>query len=105
MSFDIQKIRQDFPILAQQVNDKPLVYFDKGATSQKPQVEIDAEARYYNEINANIQRRVHHLSQVATDAYEEAGVKIQQHLNVKNSFEILFTAGTTFGINLVAIAI
>lgn len=102
MSFDIQKIRQDFPILAQQVNDKPLVYFDNGATSQKPQVVIDAEARYYNEINANIHRGVHHLSQVATDAYEEARVKIQQHLNAKNSFEILFTAGTTFGINLVA---
>lgn len=102
MSFDIQKIRHDFPILAQQVNGEPLVYFDNGATSQKPQVVIDAEAKYYKEINANIHRGVHHLSQVATDAYEEARVKIQHHINAKNSFEVLFTTGTTFGINLVA---
>lgn len=102
MSFDIQKIRRDFPILAQEVNGKPLVYFDNGATSQKPQVVIDAEAKYYQEINANIHRGVHHLSQVATDAYEEARGKIQQHLNAKHSHEVLFTAGTTFGINLVA---
>src|SRR5690554_5030940 len=102
MNFDIQKIRKDFPILDQQVNCKPLVYFDNGATSQKPQIVIDAEAKYYSEINANIHRGVHHLSQVATDAYEEARIKIQKHINAKNSFEVLFTAGTTFGINLVA---
>lgn len=102
MSSDIQKIRRDFPILAQEVNGKPLVYFDNGATSQKPQVVIDAEAKYYQEINANIHRGVHHLSQVATDAYEEARGKIQQHINAKHSHEVLFTAGTTFGINLVA---
>lgn len=102
MSFDIQKIRADFPILNQQVNGKPLVYFDNGATSQKPQVVIDAEAKYYNEINANIHRGVHHLSQVATDAYEDARLKLQNHINAKHSFEVLFTAGTTFGINLVA---
>ena len=102
MNFDIQKIRRDFPILAQEVNGKPLVYFDNGATSQKPQVVIDAEAKYYQEINANIHRGVHHLSQVATDAYEEARGKIQQHINAKHSHEVLFTAGTTFGINLVA---
>ena len=102
MSFDIQKIRADFPILSQQVNGKPLVYFDNGATAQKPQVVIDAEEKYYTEINANIHRGVHHLSQVATDAYEEARIKLQKHINAKNSFEVLFTAGTTFGINLVA---
>lgn len=102
MNFDIHKIREDFPILQQQVNGKPLVYFDNGATSQKPQVVIDAEVHYYSQINANIHRGVHHLSQVATDAYEEARVKIQKHLNAKNSFEVLFTAGTTHGINLVA---
>src|SRR5690554_6579176 len=102
MNFDIQKIRKDFPILDQQVNGKPLVYFDNGATSQKPQIVIDAEAKYYSEINANIHRGVHHLSQVATDAYEEARIEIQKHINAKNSFEVLFTAGTTFGINLVA---
>src|SRR5690606_3556284 len=102
MSFDIQKIRADFPILNQQVNGKPLVYFDNGATAQKPKVVIDAEVKYYNEINANIHRGVHHLSQVATDAYEEARIKLQKHINAKNSFEVLFTSGTTFGINLVA---
>ena len=102
MTFDINKIRADFPILSQQVNGKPLVYFDNGATAQKPQVVIDAEVKYYSEINANIHRGVHHLSQVATDAYEEARVKLQKHINAKNSFEVLFTAGTTFGINLVA---
>jgi len=102
MKFDITKIRKDFPILSQQVNGKPLVYFDNAATSQKPKKVIDAEVKYYNEINANIHRGVHHLSQVATDAYEEARIKIQKHINAKNSFEVLFTAGTTFGINLVA---
>src|SRR5690554_2435891 len=102
MNFDIQKIRKDFPILDQQVNNKPLVYFDNGATSQKPQAVIDAEAKYYSEINANIHRGVHYLSQVATDAYEEARIKIQKHINAQNSFEVLFTGGTTFGINLVA---
>ncbi|MBA5792055.1 cysteine desulfurase [Flavobacterium sp. xlx-214] len=102
MTFDINKIRADFPILSQQVNGKPLVYFDNGATAQKPQVVIDAEVKYYSEINANIHRGVHHLSQVATDAYEEARIKLQKHINAKNSFEVLFTAGTTFGINLVA---
>lgn len=102
MKFDITKIRKDFPILSQQVNGKPLVYFDNAATSQKPKKVIDAEVKYYNEINANIHRGVHYLSQVATDAYEEARIKIQKHINAKNSFEVLFTAGTTFGINLVA---
>jgi len=102
MNFDIHKIREDFPILQQQVNGKPLVYFDNGATSQKPQVVIDAEVHYYSKVNANIHRGVHHLSQVATDAYEEARVKIQKHLHAKSSFEVLFTPGTTHGINLVA---
>lgn len=99
---DIQKIRADFPILSQAVNGKPLVYFDNAATSQKPQVVIDAEANYYKEINANIHRGVHTLSQLATDAYEASRVKIQQHINAKFSHEVLFTTGTTHGINLVA---
>lgn len=102
MKFDIQKIRADFPILHQTINGKPLVYFDNAATSQKPQVVIDAEAKYYSEINANIHRGVHYLSQIATDAYEESRLKIQKHLNAKYNHEVLFTAGTTFGINLVA---
>ena len=100
--FDIQKIRADFPILSQKVNGKPLVYFDNGATSQKPQVVIDAISKYYAEINANIHRGVHTLSQLATDVYEESRLKIQKHLNAQFSHEVLFTAGTTHGINLVA---
>ena len=99
---DIQKIRADFPILSQKVNGKPLVYFDNGATSQKPQVVIDAISNYYSEINANIHRGVHTLSQLATDAYEASRTTIQNHLNAKHNFEIIFTSGTTFGINLVA---
>ncbi len=99
---DITKIRADFPILSQQVNGKPLVYFDNGATSQKPQVVIDAIVDYYSRYNANIHRGVHTLSQLATDAYEQARHKIQQHFNAKHSFEIIFTSGTTESINLVA---
>jgi len=100
--FDIQKIRADFPILSQKVNGKPLIYFDNGATSQKPQVVIDAIAQYYQEINANIHRGVHTLSQLATDAYEISRQKVQNHINAKYTHEVLFTSGTTFGINLVA---
>lgn len=99
---DIQKIRADFPILSQKVNGKPLVYFDNGATSQKPQVVIDAISKYYSEINANIHRGVHTLSQLATDAYEVSRNTIQKHINAKHIHEIIFTSGTTFGINLVA---
>ncbi|EKT2068745.1 cysteine desulfurase [Flavobacterium psychrophilum] len=99
---EINKIRADFPILAQKVNGKPLVYFDNGATSQKPKVVIDAIAAYYQEINANIHRGVHTLSQLATNAYEESRIKIQNHINAKFAHEVLFTSGTTFGINLVA---
>jgi cysteine desulfurase/selenocysteine lyase len=100
--FDIQKIRADFPILSRQVNGKPLVYFDNGATTQKPQVVIDAIATYYQEINANIHRGVHTLSQLATDAYEASRTKIQIHINAQFSHEVLFTSGTTHGVNLVA---
>ena len=100
--FDVQKVRADFPILSLKVNGKPLVYFDNGATSQKPQVVIDAISKYYSEINANIHRGVHTLSQLATDAYEASRNTIQNHLNAKHNHEIIFTSGTTFGINLVA---
>ncbi|MFH6965811.1 aminotransferase class V-fold PLP-dependent enzyme [Flavobacterium sp. FlaQc-28] len=98
---DIQKIRADFPILSQTVNGKPLVYFDNGATSQKPQIVIDAEVKYYQEINANIHRGVHTLSQLATDAYEISRGKVKDHINAKHAHEVLFTSGTTHGINLV----
>ncbi|MBP8065861.1 MAG: cysteine desulfurase [Flavobacterium sp.] len=100
--FDVQKVRAHFPILSQTVNGKPLVYFDNGATAQKPQVVIDAITQYYSEINANIHRGVHTLSQLATDAYEVARNTIQSHLNAKHNHEIIFTSGTTAGINLVA---
>lgn len=100
--FDVQKIRAQFPILSQSVNGKPLVYFDNGATSQKPQVVIDNIVDYYSNYNANIHRGVHTLSQLATDAYEQARYKIQKHFNAKQPYEIIFTSGTTESINLVA---
>ena len=100
--FDVQKIRAQFPILSQSVNGKPLVYFDNGATSQKPQVVIDSIVDYYSKYNANIHRGVHTLSQLATDAYEQARNKIQKHFNAKQPYEIIFTSGTTESINLVA---
>ena len=100
--FDVQKIRADFPILSQKVNGNSLVYFDNGATAQKPQVVIDAISKYYIEINANIHRGVHTLSQLATDAYEASRNTIQSHINAKHNHEIIFTSGTTFGVNLVA---
>ena len=99
---DINKIRADFPILTQKVNGKPLVYFDNGATSQKPKVVIDAIVKYYEEINANIHRGVHTLSQLATDAYEVSRGKIQNHINAKFPHEVIFTSGTTHGINAIA---
>jgi cysteine desulfurase/selenocysteine lyase len=99
---DIQKIRADFPILSQKVNGKPLVYFDNGATSQKPKVVIDAITNYYEEINANIHRGVHTLSQLATDAYEVSRGKIQNHINAKFLHEVIFTSGTTHSINAIA---
>ena len=99
---DINKIRADFPILTQKVNGKPLVYFDNGATSQKPKVVIDAIVKYYEEINANIHRGVHTLSQLATDAYEVSRGKIQNHINAKFPYEVIFTSGTTHGINAIS---
>jgi cysteine desulfurase/selenocysteine lyase len=100
--FDVDAIRRDFPILREQVHGKPLVYFDNGATSQKPQAVIDAVSNYYETINANIHRGVHTLSQIATDAYEQSRLKIQAHINAKHSREVIFTSGTTAAVNLVA---
>ncbi|AUC77753.1 aminotransferase class V-fold PLP-dependent enzyme [Olleya sp. Bg11-27] len=99
---DITKIRKDFPILNRQVNGKPLVYFDNAATSQTPQQVIDVIVDYYSNYNANIHRGVHALSQEATDKYEAARHTIQKHFNAKKAHEIIFTAGTTHSINLVA---
>lgn len=102
MSFDVQKIREDFPILKRKVNGHQLVYLDNAATSQTPTQVVDSIVDYYYNYNANIHRGVHSLSQEATDAYEEARKKIQTHFNAKHAYEIIFTAGTTHGINLVA---
>ncbi len=98
----IQKIRLDFPILNQKVNNKPLIYLDNAATSQKPKVVIDAIETYYKTINSNVHRGVHTLSQLATDAYEQTRNKLQNYFNAKHTHEIIFTKGTTESINLVA---
>lgn len=100
--FPIEKIRADFPILQRTVNGKPLVYFDNAATSQTPKVVIDAIVNYYTNHNANIHRGVHTLSQEATDLYEQARITLQKHFNAKHAYEMLFTSGTTHGINIVA---
>ncbi len=99
---DIQKIRADFPILKQTVYGKPIVYFDNGATTQKPQAVIDTLVRMYSECNANIHRGVHYLSEQATEAYENARRTIRDFLNAELSQEIIFTSGVTAAINLVA---
>ncbi len=101
-SFNIDKIRKDFPILNREVNGKPLVYFDNAATSQTPKQVIDVIVDYYSNYNANIHRGVHTLSQEATDKYEQARLKIQKHFNAASSDEIIFTSGTTHSINMVA---
>ena len=100
--FDVAKIRKDFPILNREVNGKPLIYLDNAATSQTPQQVIDVIVDYYSNYNANIHRGVHTLSQEATDLYEEARKKIQAHFNAAQAYEIIFTSGTTHGINMVA---
>jgi cysteine desulfurase/selenocysteine lyase len=99
---DVKKIRKDFPILAREVNGKPLVYFDNAATSQTPVQVIDTIVDYYKNYNANIHRGVHSLSQEATDAYEAARKKIQKHFNAAQLHEIIFTSGTTHSINIVS---
>lgn len=99
---DILSIRKDFPILNRKVNGYPLVYLDNAATSQTPQKVIDTIVDYYSRYNANIHRGVHTLSQEATDIYEQARQKIQKHFNAAKPQEIIFTSGTTHGINLVA---
>ena len=99
---DVTTIRKDFPILQRTVNGKPLVYFDNAATSQTPKIVINSIVDYYTNYNANIHRGVHALSQEATDAYEEARIKIQKHFNAKHTHEIIYTSGTTHSINIIA---
>lgn len=100
--FEVARVRADFPILGDQINGKPLVYLDNAATTQKPQVVIDALAHYYAHENANIHRGVHSLSERATDAYEAARETVGRFLNAASAREIVFTRGTTESINLVA---
>lgn len=102
MLTDIEAIRNDFPILHQQVNKRPLVYFDNAATTQKPVAVTEALADYYNRYNSNIHRGVHHLSQIATEAFERTRQNIRTFINAKETHEIIFTRGTTESINLVA---
>ena len=99
--FDVARLRQDFPILSQKIHGKPLVYFDNGATSQKPQCVIDAIDHYYRAENSNIHRGVHHLSELATAAYEAARGKLRGFINAGSDREIIFVRGTTEAINLV----
>ncbi len=100
--FDLAKVRADFPILSRKAHGRPLVYLDNAATTQKPRAVIDAVSRYYELYNANIHRAVHLLSQMATEEYEDARQKVQRFLNAPSKKEIIFTRGTTEGINLVA---
>ncbi len=103
-AFDVQRIREDFPALAQTVHGKPLVYLDNAATSQKPQAVIDAVSRFYSADCSNIHRGVHLLSQRATEAYEGARARVQRFINARDVREVIFVRGTTEGINLVASA-
>ncbi len=102
LSFDVEKIRQDFPILSKKINNKPLVYFDNAATSQTPICVIDCIKDYYEHYNSNIHRGVHSLSDEATNAYEDARNKVKDHFNIKYSEEVIFTSGTTHSINIVS---
>lgn len=102
MSFDITSLRNDFPILNTKVGNKPLVYLDNAATTQKPQVVIDVIENYYKTSNANIHRGVHYLAEKATEAYEDSRKVVANFLNARSEAEIIFVRGTTEGINLIA---
>ena len=100
--FDIKEIRDQFPILNQQVNGKPLIYLDNAASSQKPISVLETWQNYYEEINANVHRGIHTLSQLATEEMENSRKKVQYFINAKHDYEVIFTRGTTEGINLIA---
>ena len=102
LSFDVDSIRQDFPILSKKIHNKPLVYFDNAATSQTPVCVIDCIKDYYEKYNSNIHRGVHSLSDEATNAYENARNKVKDHFNINESKEVIFTSGTTHSINIVS---
>ena len=100
--FDINTIRNDFPILGRKVYDRPLVYLDNAATTQKPRCVVEAITDEYYNVNANVHRGVHYLSQQATDLHEEAREKVRRFINARSTSEIIFTRGTTESLNLVA---
>ena len=102
LSFDVDSVRQDFPILSKKIHNRPLVYFDNAATSQTPVCVIDCIKDYYEKYNSNIHRGVHSLSDEATNAYENARNKIKDHFNINESKEVIFTSGTTHSINIVS---
>ena len=102
MTFNVENIRKDFPILSKKINNKPLIYFDNAATSQTPTSVINSISNYYNNYNANIHRGVHSLSEEATQDFESARTKIKEHFNAGDTKEIIFTSGTTHSINIVA---
>ncbi len=101
-TLDVAAIRKDFPVLSRKVHGQDLVYLDNAATSQTPLAVIEAITHYYSYYNANIHRGVHSLSQEATDAYEQARIKVQKHFNAAHAYEVILTAGTTHSINIVA---
>ena len=101
-ALDVEAIRRQFPILQRRIKGNPLVYLDNGATSQKPQCVVDSVENYYREFNSNIHRGVHHLSQLATQAYEDAREIVRAYINAEHAHEVLLTSGTTESINLVA---
>lgn len=101
-TFNIANIREDFPILKRTVNGKPLVYFDNGATTQKPKQVIDAIVAYYADMNSNVHRGVHYLSQISTDAFEITRRKVQTFINARHEHEVIITKGTTESINIIA---
>lgn len=102
MKFDVQTVREQFPILQRDIYGKQLVYLDNGATTQKPQAVIDATSRVFTHLNSNIHRGVHHLSNLCTEAFEESRIKVQQYINATHSHEVIFTRGATEAINLLA---
>ncbi len=102
MELNLNKIREEFPILKQEVYKKPLVYFDNAATTQKPKQVIDAITNYYTQMNSNIHRGAHYLSNISTEAFERTRIKAQKFINARNQHEVIYTRGTTESINLVA---
>ena len=105
MKFDLDNIRSQFPILTREVNGHPLIYLDNAASSQKPKVVLEAIQNYYSEFNANVHRGIHTISQEATEMMENSRKKVRAFINAKHDYEVLFTKGTTEGINLVAMSI